>query len=324
MFKKSAILLAISTLAVGAQAAELSAGEGTKFQINVDVGAYYKTIKGEAPTGEDTKNFLGKGLNQVEIKATHKISDDISVFGEIEVDYDPIGDGDTGKTDDMRIGVASKSFGRVSAGQFDNYFEDNVLEVLNINRGDAASISNFSAGSVKDRTIEYTHKMGDVSIGLDYAFTRNNAKNDETTDLSNSTALTALYKLGSVTLGAGYASFGDYDDEGADQAVDTTTAFSVSYAMGATKLAGLYAVEKAVDGDKTTGTGFAVTHTMGKFGAGINYLTVDEDGEDKRNEMGLSFGYKPFKGMEVFLDLVKFDDEDDVGDTMEVGVKYKF
>jgi hypothetical protein len=323
MFKKSAILLAISTLAVGAQAAELSAGEGTKFEINVDVGAYYQTVKG-ATSDENLKNFLGKGLNQVEIKATHKISDDISVFGEIEVDYDPIGDGDTVKTDDMRIGVASKSFGRVSAGQFDNYFEDNVLEVLNINRGDAASISNFDAGSVKDRTIEYTHKMGDLSIGLDYSFTRNSDVNKTTTDLSNSTALTALYKLGSVTLGAGYASFGDYDDEGADQAVDTTTAFSVSYAMGATKLAGLYAVEKAVDGDKTTGTGFAVTHTMGKFGAGINYLIVDEEGEDKRNEMGLSFGYKPFKGMEVFLDLVKLDQEGGEGDTMEVGVKYSF
>ena len=319
MFKKSVILLAVSSLAIAAQADVLSAGKDTKFEVNVDVGAYYQTTKG-ATSAADTTDFLGKGLNQIEIKASHKVSDEISVFGEIEIDYDPIGDDGDIKTDDMRVGVASKSFGRISAGQFDNFFEDNVLEALIINRGDAAAVSELKAGAEKGRTIQYTHKLGDLSFALDFTLGRNTAK----TDMSPGTALTLAYKLGDFTIAAGHANFGDYDKSGAAQTTDSTSGLNLSYSIGATKLSGLYAISETKVGLKTSHTGAALTTTMGQFGAGIAYQVVDTDNTAKRNEMSISLGYKPFKGMEVFLDLVKFDKAGGQGDTMEVGVKYSF
>jgi hypothetical protein len=326
MFKKSAILLAVSSLAMAAQADVLSAGKDTKFEVNVDVGAFYTTI--DNGSAAKTKDFKGASLNQIEIKASHKVSDEISVFGEIEVDYDPITDNGTLSTDDMRIGLASKSFGRISAGQFDNFFEDNVLESLIINRGDKAAVAELSAGAQKGRTVQYTHKLGDLSFGLDYSFTRNQATaGDAATDLSNSTAVTLAYKLGDLTLAAGMANFGDYTDKGVTQTVDSTTGFSLNYAFGATKLAGLYAVTEdtaAAGGKKTKHTGAAITTTVGQFGAGLAYQVVDKDGADKRNEMSVSLGYKPYKGFELFLDLSKLDDVKGKGDRMEVGAKYSF
>lgn len=319
MFKKSAILLAVSSLAVAAQADVLSAGKDAKFEVNVDVGAYYQTTKG-ATSAADKKDFLGKGLNQVEIKASNKVSDEISVFGEVEIDYDPIGDDGEIKTDDMRVGVASKSFGRISAGQFDNFFEDTVLEALIINRGDAASVAQLDAGAEKGRTIQYTHKLGDLSFALDYTLGRNAAK----TDMSPGTAVTVAYKMGDLTVAAGQSNFGDYNKSGAAQDIDSTTGFTLSYGIGATKLAGLYAVSETNAGVETKHTGVAVTTTMGNFGAGLAYQVVDKDNVAKRNEMGLTFGYKPFKGMEVFLDLNKLDKDNGQDDVMEVGVKYSF
>ncbi len=323
MFKKSAILVAISTLAMGAQAAEMNVGKDTKFEINVDVGAFYTTIDGGASA--DTKDFKGASINQVEIKATHQVTPDVSVFGEIEIDYDPITDNGKIETDDMRIGVASKSFGRLSASQFDNFFEDNVLEALIINRGDKAALTELAAGAQKGRTVQYTHKLGDLSFAVDYSFTRNQSDAaTAATKLSNSTAVTLAYKLGDLALAAGHSSFGDFKSDGSAQTTDSVMGFAASYALGATKLSGLYATSKATDSKKTTHTGLAATTTMGQFGAGIAYQIVDKDGAAKRNETSLSFGYKPFKGMEVFLDLSMLDDVQSKGDRMEVGVKYSF
>jgi hypothetical protein len=307
---------------MAAQADVLSAGKDTKFEVNVDVAAYYQTKKG-ATSATDKKDFLGKGLNQVEIKATHTLSEDISVFGEIEIDYDPISDDGEIKTDDVRLGVASKSMGRLQVGQFDNYFESSVLEAINVYRGDAATVANLSAGAVKARTVEYSHKIGDLTFALDYSFTKNAAKDTAATEMSNSTAVAAAYKLGNLTFSAGVANFGDYKADGTTQTTDSTTGFAATYTMGDTKLAGLYAMSETTAGVETKHTGFALTHNMGKFGAGFNYQVVDVSSV-KRNEMGLSLGYKPYKGMELFLDMVKFDKAGGQDDTMEVGVKYKF
>lgn len=324
MFKKSAVLLAVASMAVGAQAGVLSAAKDTKFEINVDLGAYYQTEKGgvtDEETGvvSDATDFKGSGLNQIEIKATHKLSDDVSVFGEIEIDYDPIIDNDTVKTDDVKLGFSSKSAGRFTVGQFDNAFEDGVMEALSISRGNDASITELKSSTDKGRNVQYSNKLGDLSFAVDYTFT---PKSDNS-DMSNSTAFMASYALGDITLSAGMANFGDYT-KGAASKLDSATGFAVDYKLGNTNIAALFASNEDISGVETQHTGFALKHSMGAFGAGINMQSVDKDGSEKRNEMGVSFGYKPYKGMEVFLDLVKFDKDASVGDVTEIGVKYKF
>jgi hypothetical protein len=324
MFKKSAILLAVSSLTMAAQADVLSAGKDTKFEVNVDLGAYYQTIKGGV-TNETTnavsnaKDFKGAALNQIEIKASHKVSDDITVFGEIEIDYDPIIDNDTPKTDDVRLGFASKSVGRFSVGQFDNAFEDGVMEALIINRGDSATISELKSGTDKGRNVQYSHKLGDLSFALDYTFSPSSDK----TEMSNSTAVSASYVMGDFSIAAGMAQFGDYTG-GAASKLDSATGLALAYKMGSTKLSALYAKNEDLKGLVTQNTGLALTYTMGAFGAGINMQTVDKDGSAKRTETGLTLGYMPFKGMEFFVDMVKLDNTAGKGDTTEVGVKYSF
>ena len=70
MMKKSALFLAVSAaLATPAFAAEFQVNKDTKFQINVEVGAYHEDVKNSAGLSEQA--FTGKGLNQIEIKADH-------------------------------------------------------------------------------------------------------------------------------------------------------------------------------------------------------------------------------------------------------------
>ena len=116
MLNKSVVAIAVATLAMGVQAGELATDKDVKFEVNVDVGTYHVSKRNAA--GRDINEVMGKGLNQVEIKATKNINEDISIFGEIEVDYDPVVDNSNFVSDDTRVGIASKKYGRFSAGQF--------------------------------------------------------------------------------------------------------------------------------------------------------------------------------------------------------------
>ena len=137
---KNLIALAVAALAAApAMAAKFEPVKGTTFEVNVEVGAMHQALKNSS--GVNKKQLTGSSLNQIEIKGEHRINADLSIVGEIEVDYDPIKDNDTVKTDDARIGFNSKSVGRFTVGQFDSYFEDNVVETLGLANGDKASVT---------------------------------------------------------------------------------------------------------------------------------------------------------------------------------------
>jgi predicted porin len=318
MLKKSALALAILTLAAGTQAAELSAGKDTKFEVNVEVGAYHLSKKDA--TGVAQKEFMGKGLNQVEIKATHNLGDGWTVFGEIEVDYDPIVDNNGVQTDDARLGFAHNNFGRFSVGQFDSYFEDNVIEVLGVGHGDAAYVTEPSSSN-DGRHLQYQHKIGDLTFAADYTFSNNAAKDDP----DNGLALAVAYKLGDITLAVGHSNHAKYkSDTSATTKVDGVTGLSAIYKSGPVKLSALYATEKSDLGVKTNYLGAALVYTLGQFDLGFALQNVDKDGAAKRTEWSAGVGYNVFKGMQVYFDLNGLDKANNEGNAVEVGVKYAF
>ena len=318
MMKKSAVALAALTALCAAQAGELTAGKDTKFEINVDVGAYYLSKK--ESSGVSSKEFLGKGLNQIETKATHNISPDISVFGEIEVDYDPVVDNAAVQTDDIKFGIKGKDFGTLTLGQFDSYFEDNVIEVLGVGHGENGFVTEASSSN-DGRHVQYMKKIGDLTFAGDLTFSKNAAK----TDPHTGSAFAVSYSLGDLTLAAGTSTVSKYKSDTFEaNKAKTVNGVSATYKLGNVKLTGLMAQEKSTTNVKTKYTGAAVVYTMGDFDIGVAMQQVAKDGSANRNEWSAGVGYNVYKGMQVYLDLNGLKKAKGEGDVVELGMKYSF
>ena len=88
MFKKTLAAVAVGMVVFGAQAAEFTAADGTVFQVNFE--ALAETVDTVSTAGATTTTFKGDG--QIQLKATKKVNDDLNVFGQVEVDFDPVVD----------------------------------------------------------------------------------------------------------------------------------------------------------------------------------------------------------------------------------------
>lgn len=318
MMKKSAVALAALLAICSSQAGELSAGKDTKFEVNVELGAYQLSKKNA--DGTSAKEFLGKGLNQIEIKATHAINGDISVFGEIEVDYDPIVDNNAVQTDDIKFGIKHKQFGTLTVGQFDSFFEDNVIEVLGVGHGENGFVTEASSSN-DGRHVQYLKKIGDLTFAADLTFSNNTAK----TDPHNGTAFVVSYALGDLTLAAGTSSVSRYkSDTSAVNTAKTVNGLSAIYNWGQVKLSALMAQEKSTGNVKTKYTGAAVVYTMGDFDFGVAMQQVAKEGSAKRNEWSAGVGYNVFKGLQVYMDLNALKNTNRKDDVVELGMKYTF
>lgn len=323
MMKKTLVAIAAASLALGAQAAELATDKDMKFEINVDVATYHVSQRNSA--GREISQVLGKGLNQVEIKATRTIDSDISIFGEIEVDYDPVADNSAFTSDDTRIGIASKKFGRIAAGQFDSYLEDNVMEVLGVGHGENGFFSE-PASANKGRHVQYSHKLGDLALAVDYTSAIGAAANEEN---SNGFAVTAAYKLGDLTAALGWSELAKYKtDSSKTQGVLNTDKYAIglalSYQMGNVGLRALAAETEDTSKVKTTYGGAALTYVMGQYDIGVAMQTVQVGTAKATNEWALGFGYTPFKNMQVYLDFAGLGKTNGEKDVAELGFKYTF
>ena len=323
MWNKTAVALTAAMMVAGAQAAELASEKDVKFEVNVDVGAYYVSQRDAA--GKEISELKGKGLNQVEIKASRKIDADISIFGEIEVDYDPVVDNSAFTSDDTRVGIDSKSMGKLSIGQFDSYMEDNVMEVLGFYHGENPVMTEPSASN-DGRHVQYAKKLGDLTFAVDYTSAPGPAATNS--ENSNGYALSATYKLGDLTLGAGYGELAKYTTGGTAGTLNTdkiSMGLAATYAMGNLSLKGLYAQIEGVNKVKTSYTGVGLTYVMGAVDFGLAMQTVSPDnGGQRRDEWAVGVGYTPFKGMQVYLDFAGLSKANGEGDGAELGIKYTF
>lgn len=314
---KTAIALATALVAFGAQASELAAEKDKKFEVNVDVGAYMLSKKDA--TGTAQSEFLGKGQNQIEIKATQTIGDGVSVFGEIELDYDPIVDNGTVLTDDVRLGIASKDWGRFTLGQFDSYFEDNVMEVLGIGHGENGFVTE-PASTNDGRAMQYMHKIGNLTFALDARFSNNVAKDDP----SNTLAIAASYQFGDLTLSAGTSSVPKYkSDTSLANTAKYASGIAATYKTGNIKVMGLIATEESVTKVTTDYSGVGFVYTAGQFDFGLA-MQQRKEGASNFNEWSAGVGYTPYKNMLVYLDLAGLGKPNGNGDVVEAGLKYTF
>ncbi len=324
MLKKTAIALATASISLGSFAAELAAEKDMKFEVNVDVGAYMVNQRNAA--GREISELKGKGLNQVEIKATKMINADVSIFGEIEVDYDPVADNSTFTSDDTRVGIESKSMGRFSVGQFDSFMEDNVMEVLgSFIHGENAGMTE-AASSNKGRHAQYLYKSGGLSFAVDYTSALGPTANPEN---SNGYALTLMYQAGDLTLAGGISELAKYkaDSSGTQGALNSdksANGLAITYKLGNLALKGLIAQVESTAKIKTDTTGVGVTYVMGPVDFGLSMQKVKPENANGRDEWVAGVGYTPFKAFQVYANMAGLGKNNGESDAVEVGLKYSF
>jgi predicted porin len=331
MFKKTVMAAAIAAVASApAMAAEWKMNDGdTKFAVNVELSAYYLD---EDKGAENETNLSGDGVNQLEFKGSHKVNDMVTVFGEVELDFDPIEDNGAVKTDDTKIGFKHKNFGQLMVGQFDSYYEDKVAEMLDISAGENTGLSEFGTDQDEDH-IQYLNSMGDLTFAVDLTYVgqgdddTTSTSSDDLNDSDWGTALTLSYKLGDLKLVAGMENVNSYDKDGALNTgtdIDQSWGVGASYKMGNADLYLLMANTEAVNGTETDYQGVGIEYGIGATTLQAAIQNVDADGSAKRTEWNIGASYEMFKDMNVYAAMVDKDDAAGEGDAMEVGFTYEF
>jgi predicted porin len=304
MFKKSILALSIAATATSASAVELNAFGDTKFEVNVDLAAYYSTVKDS--TGSSLNEITSsEGGNQVEFKVSRKLDNGNTVFGEAEMEFDPVSQSNSAAVvaDDMKLGVKGE-FGQFMVGQFDSYAEDKVFETLNVANSNTLKIKELKSID-KTQHVQYYNKMGNVKVAVDYASEKS----------ANDYAVTLLGDLGSLNLGIAYANH--------DGSKRKSTGVKASYDFDKTTVSALYAKTEEEGKATIDVSGLAIETELNDWAFSGAFQAYDA-GSETHNQLQLGTAYNVAKDFKVYADIVRMDLANDEGNGVEVGVAYSF
>jgi len=312
--KKSLIASAVAILATSpAMAAEVS--------VHADIGAYY--VSTTDANGDDNGDMSGKGMNQIEVKAKHKAANGMSVFGELEIDFDPVKNDGAVKTDDIKVGFKG-DFGKFQVGQFDTKFEDKISEALQLKFGEYAELSEVKKDN-DEQHAQFSTKISDamnVTVDVTYVGEDSGFNNGVTAGSDIGYSLTTEMKLGSSKVYLGYTKMnefekdGDFDVNSYDNSWGISTKTKLS---DDTTLRALYAVSEKDSGVEVDYKGLAIEHAMGDVDLAL--AVQDKDGT---TEWHTGAQYNFDKEFAIYAEMAKFGDTNDEGDVFETGLKYQF
>ena len=326
MFKKTLAAVAVGMVTFGAQAAEFTAADGTVFQVNFEILA--ENVDTVSTAGATTSTFKGDG--QIQLKATKTVSDDLSVFGQVELDFDPVVDNSAASTDDMKIGLSSKQYGTLTIGQFDTYMEDNIDEAIGYWGHAKADAGVPEAGVGNDgRQIEYKHKFGDFVGALSFF---------QSNQISNAGAQSqgSAYVLGYVANGfrvyVGQSNAPRWSsDKFTENKLKNSTGASIYYTFGSTTVSANAMRNETTWTTTTKYTdqyGVGVSHVMGPWDFGFAYQAVNTDSNlatgTNVGQWGLGVGYTIVKGTTMYLNMNKLGADKGAADVMAIGIKAAF
>jgi outer membrane porin protein LC len=282
--KKTLVALAVAGISTSALAAGNIYDDGTSsFNVKGEIDAYLSTLKAEDVNGNEVaKSDMDIDLwAKIQIDATHKVNQDLSVFGSFEVEngngFGYEDDKNEVKTDDLYIGANFGDNWGVAIGEVGDFGDSlDAITLDNTNEGwgymDDFVHSVESAGhavSVKGNFDKLT-VIGDVYLNQD-------DKNDTVFGLSAQYVINDM-----ITLGASYQDQGD-QDQGEAIATNRTFDYSVMGVAAGFNMdnfsAGLnYVAEEAKSGDKDTWSAVAA-YQMNEARLYTSIGTMDGDND---------------------------------------------
>lgn len=290
-----------------------------KVSVHADLGAYYFSEKNSS--GNDTSNLSGNGVNQLEVKVKHLLDEGVELYGEIEVDFDPIQNNDTVQTDDVKLGLKG-NFGNFVVGQFDSRFEDKIAEALDRANGEYGKVSELASDN-DGRHIQISNQFGSASIYMDLTYAGDSTEEDQ--DIGAS--FTFLYPFENGEFIFGLAQINEYaDDDGSANSNKDAAGIVFEYEISeATDFALAYSNSESTTGLKTRHAGLAITQELSDdVQVSLVYQDVKVDGSEDTNEYSFNLSYEPYKNLTVYADFLSLGATNDAGDAMETGIRYKF
>jgi len=344
MMKKTAIALGMAAMGFGAQAAEWMVTPDHSFAVNADVGACFQNWVAST-NGQVTSTLYGCSNNQIQLKSTKTLENGIKLIGQIEVDFDPLLDNDFAKADDMRVGFDIPVWGKLVAGQFDSFFEDNVSESLGFwGVGDIAAFvdeplsivaGDKSRGAVKSKALEYYNSYQNFSLAVTL-----NAGYQDTNMYTPmwGVATTLGYKLGDFQMYFGSAVlpayFSDTKFDSSTTATTTTmyrqnpytnaTGLTANYTMGNTKVAGLVYTAQTTAGVMYNWGGASIEQTIDAWKFGFTMQNANYGASKQYSQYSAGANYTFVKNARVYMEAKSLGVANSYGDAFEVGMKYTF
>jgi predicted porin len=323
MFKKTLAAVAVGMVAFGAQAAEFTAADGTVFQANFDLLAEIANTK---QTIGSNNILLGNG--QIQLRATKTLSPDFSVFGQIEVDFDPAVNNAPALADDSRIGLASKTFGTFTVGQHDSFMEDNMAEALGVIAHPESGAFVTEPGVGNDgRRVQYISPkfqglFGVVGMNIstkDTAGSEHNLGND----------FVLGYDLNGLKVFVGQSTLPRWTDvAGTLNTIKSVTGAAASYKFGDTTVAVSGFKSTKTDDLDTNYVGIGVGHVMGPFDFNFAYQSVVTNTSTTvsttANQWHAGMGYTVTKGTVIYFQTNSLGATANAGDIMVAGIKTTF
>lgn len=329
MMKKTAIALGIAALAFGAQAAEWMVTPDHKFELNVDVGAYYFNTK--SATGAQTTTLLGDGKNQIQLRSTKTLADGVKLIGQVEVDFDPIQNNYMTLTDDMRIGVDVPVWGRLTAGQHDSFYEDKLSEALGFWGASENAYMADPSSTFDSKQLEYYNKYGAFEFAgtAQFGYTDTSA----TTTMMGYSA-TLGYKVGDlqIYLGNSQVPF-VYSDATKTATTNTIASSAHTYTSGITanymidptlKVAALTYSVQLLSGANYTYSGFGAEKAIGAWKVGASTQTVNLGGTSQTTQYAAGINYTLAPKAVVYVEINSLGATNGSGDDIEIGFTYTF
>ncbi len=323
MFKKTLAAVAVGMVAFGAQAAEFKIGDDVVFQVNFELLAEIANTK--LAIGS---NNIFLGDSQIQLKGTKTVSPDLSVFGQIEVDFDQIIDNAPALADDSKIGLASKTLGTLTFGQYDSFMEDNMAEAIGIiGHPKSGAFVTEPVVTNDGRSIQYISPkfqglFGVVGMNistLNAAGTEHNVGNN----------FVLGYDLDGLKVFVGQSTLPKWTDvPGTLSTVKSVTGAAASYKFGDTTVAVSGFKSTKTDDLDTNYVGIGVGHVMGAFDFNFAYQSVVTNTSTTvsttANQWHAGMGYTVTKGTVIYFQTNSLGATANVGDIMVAGIKTTF
>ncbi len=248
---KKFIALAVAALVSGAaNAANIYEDDTSTFGVSGEIDTYLSKFDSKQGTDYDTDLDLWA---KIQIDATHKLNDTVSVFGSFEVEsgsgYSAWSDNNDAydmSVDDLYFGASfGDSFG-IAAGEVGDFGDSlDAITIDNTNEGVGYMDDYVTSFESKGHTVSAKYDANGLVLIADTYLTQEEG-------LDNAYGVSASYTIAGFNVGASYQDHGNRDSYNTSSDGDNDVyGFKAGYSADMFSVAAIYAVEQndGVDAD---------------------------------------------------------------------------
>lgn len=328
----TAIAGAMGLSAASAQAATVYNQDGTKLDIYGNIQIAYRSID----EGANTEDDIFDNGSTIGVAGEHVINPGLVGYFKAEWEHDADEEkisGGINTGDQAYVGLRG-DFGDARLGSYDPLIDDWIQDPITNNEyfdvSDSSSV--LSGGDREGDKITYTSPVFSgfqFAVGTQY---KGEAESENVTDSGNASFFGgARYTVGAFSIAAAYDNLDNYEviNAAAVAAGDYGDQYGVTaqYTIDSLRLA---AKVERFDADAgNSGNDVDFYGLSARYGYGVGdvygaYQRVEEDNSDDRDEFMIGATYNVSDAMYTFVEAAWYDENQDEGDGVAVGVTYLF